>query len=156
MLLCTVSGLTRLSHWGDWQQKTINVQIKEERYLLVLFKSLANFPSAPAEMGVKLRSLPFYGQFFLCSSEIKIFWSKKAVTRQKMAVRPAIALADLSAGDLYIKAGASKRFSSGDPIWEQIGQSNQKESQATRAEVIGVTSGPQGSAQCRKHPDLDI
>lgn len=77
------------------------------------------------------------------------------MTRQKMAVRPAIALADLSAGDLYIKA-ASKRFSSGDPIWEQIGQSNEKESQATWAEVIGVTSGPQGSAQCRKHPDLDI
>lgn len=60
----SVWELTRLSCWGDWQQKTINAQIKEEHYLLV-FMSLANFPSNPAEMGVELRCLPFYGQIFL-------------------------------------------------------------------------------------------
>ena len=64
----------------DWQQKTINVQIKEECYLLMVFKSLANLPLTPAEMEAELRCLSFYGQIFPCSSEIKIFWRRKAVT----------------------------------------------------------------------------
>lgn len=61
----------------DWQQKTINVQIKAERYLLMLFKSLANLPLTPAEMEAELRCLSFYGRIFHCSSEIKIFLEKE-------------------------------------------------------------------------------
>lgn len=76
MTLRTVWGLTRLSHWGDRQQKTINVQIKEECYLLMLLKSLENLPLTPAEMEAELRCLPFYGQIFHCSSEIKIFFGE--------------------------------------------------------------------------------
>lgn len=54
------------------------MQIKEERYLLLLFKSLANFPSIPAEMGVELGCLPFYEQIFLFNSEIKILEGKSS------------------------------------------------------------------------------
>lgn len=42
--------------------------------------SLENFPLTPAEMGVELRHLPFYGHVFLFNSEIKIFGGGKAVT----------------------------------------------------------------------------
>lgn len=84
-------------------------------------QGIGEFPFDSSRDGVELRHLPFYGHVLLFNSEI-FGGEMQRLSGQKMAVKRAIALADLSAVEPTCKClNRREEISKLGPSWERNG-----------------------------------